>query len=135
MSATGDRATLVSVNATAATRAVTIDLSRFGRVAANATVTPVVTSAAGALVTGTPVRVAARSATLVVPASSVTTFLVDGVSGVASDAALVASRHVHRVQGAQSGRAQAATPVAEPHLVWRLVGQQKEDSAPRPPRR
>ena len=48
-----------------------------------------------------------RSATLTVPAKSVTTFLVEGVSGVARDAALVQPGHVYRLQGAQSGKSLA----------------------------
>jgi len=89
-------ATLVHVNSSTDARAVTLDLSLFGSVAAGATVTPVVTTAptaedleANALVTGQPVAVdaASRTATLTVPAKSVTTFLVDGVTGAAPEAA------------------------------------------------
>ncbi|MFF3848219.1 glycoside hydrolase [Streptomyces sp. NPDC002328] len=105
--ASGRAASVVHVNSGASARSVTLDLSRFGKVASRATVTPVVTSAEGALVRGTPVRVADRSATLTVPAKSVTTFLVDGVSGVAKDAALVQSGHVYRLTGAQSGKSLA----------------------------
>ncbi|WP_328508233.1 glycoside hydrolase [Streptomyces sp. NBC_00391] len=100
----GRAATVVHVNGGTTARSVTLDLSRFGRVSSRATVTPVVTSADGALVEGTPVRVADRSATLDVPAKSVTTFLVEGVGGVAKDAALVQPDHVYRLQGAQSGK-------------------------------
>ncbi|MFJ8113557.1 RICIN domain-containing protein [Streptomyces sp. NPDC096132] len=100
----GRAATVVHVNGNASARAVTLDLSRFGRIAPGASVTPVVTSADGALVRGTPVPVTGRSATLTVPAKSVTTFLVEGVGGVAKDAALVRPGHVYRLQGAQSGK-------------------------------
>ncbi|TPQ18168.1 glycoside hydrolase [Streptomyces sporangiiformans] len=103
----GHAATVVHVNDGASSRTVTLDLSRFGMVTRKATVTPVVTSADGALVRGTPVRVTGRSATLSVPAKSVTTFLVKGVSGVAKDAALVQPGHVYRLQGAQSGKSLA----------------------------
>ncbi|KUO14576.1 hypothetical protein AQJ91_45985 [Streptomyces dysideae] len=103
----GRAATVVHVNGGTSARSVTLDLSRFGRVSSKATVTPVVTSADGALVRGTPVRVTDRSATLDVPAKSVTTFLVDGVRGVARDAALVQRGHVYRLQGAQSGKSLA----------------------------
>ncbi|SMD26961.1 hypothetical protein SAMN05661093_10548 [Kibdelosporangium aridum] len=78
----GIGATVVHVNNTTAARSVTVDLSRFGVVTSQASVTPVVTSASGALVRGAPVGVTGRSATLTVPAKSVTTFLVDGVSDV-----------------------------------------------------
>ncbi|MFE7271459.1 glycoside hydrolase [Streptomyces sp. NPDC057623] len=103
----GRSTTVVHVNGGTSARSVTLDLSRFGKVASRATVTPVVTSGDGALVRGTPVRVTERSATLSVPAKSVTTFLVDGVGGVARDAALVQPGHVYRLQGAQSGKSLA----------------------------
>ncbi|WP_181449598.1 glycoside hydrolase [Streptomyces cyaneus] len=103
----GRTASVVHVNGGASARSVTLDLSRFGKVAPRATVTPVVTSSDGALVRGTPVRVTDRSATLTVPAKSVTTFLVEGVGGVARDAALVQPGHVYRLQGAQSGKSVA----------------------------
>ncbi|WP_149824113.1 glycoside hydrolase [Streptomyces tailanensis] len=103
----GRAATVVHVNGGTSARSVTLDLSRFAKVSPRATVTPVVTSADGALVEGAPVRVTDRSATLDVPAKSVTTFLVKGVSGVAKDAALVQPGHVYRLQGAQSGKSLA----------------------------
>ena len=103
----GAKATVVHINSTTENRRVVLDLSRFKRVRSSATVTPVVSSASGALVRGKPVRVSDRTATLVVPAQSVTTFLVDGVSGVAADAALVQPDHVYRLPGAASGRSLA----------------------------
>ncbi|GAB2807450.1 glycoside hydrolase [Lentzea nigeriaca] len=93
----GQGANVVHVNNGTAARAVTLDLSRFRTVSANARVTPVVTSVDGALVRGTSVRVSGGSATLTVPGKSVTTFVVDGVSGVARDAALVQPGHVYRL--------------------------------------
>lgn len=103
----GRSATVVHVNGGTTARSVTLDLSRFGKVTRGATVTPVVTSTDGALVQGTPVRVTDRSATLTVPAKSVTSFLVEGVSGVAKDAALVQPDHVYRLKGTQSGKSLA----------------------------
>ncbi len=106
VTAAGDGATVVHTNATTSPRAVTLDLSKFGDVAADASVTPVVTSTGGYLVSGEPVPVTVSdgvaSATLTVPAESVTTFLVDGVSGVAHDAAIVQDGHVYRLDGVQS---------------------------------
>lgn len=88
-----DGAVLVHVNPTGEAREVTLDLTRFGTTE-GATVTPVLTSqsvpgeAADALVEGEPVPVGADgTATLSIPARSVTTFVVDGVSGIAPDAA------------------------------------------------
>ncbi|GAB2755585.1 RICIN domain-containing protein [Streptomyces bullii] len=103
----GRAATVVHVNNGTIPRAVTLDLSRFRHVAPGASVTPVVTSADGALVRGTPVKVTGASATLTVPAKSVTSFLVDGVSGTAKDAALIQRDHVYRLRGAQSGKSLA----------------------------
>ena len=107
MKKSGAGATVVHVNDSTTARTVTLDLSRFGYVAPWASVTPVVTSAEGALVEGEPVRVTGRSATLTVPAKSVTTFRVRGVGGTARDAALIQSGHVYRLQGVQSGRSLA----------------------------
>ncbi|MBL0884776.1 RICIN domain-containing protein [Myceligenerans indicum] len=103
----GTGVTLVHVNPRQDARAVTIDLSGFRDISSGATVTPVVTSAAGALVAGEPVAVSGTSATLEVPGESVTTFLVDGVSGVARDAALAQDGHAYRFVGAASGLALA----------------------------
>src|SRR5665647_61735 len=102
-------ASVVHINDTGEARAVTLDLSAFGTVHPHATVTPVVTSADGALVEGAPVRVQDRTATLQVPAESVTTFVIDGARGAAADAALVQDGHVYRIQGAQSGKSLTAT--------------------------
>ncbi|CAL9333919.1 hypothetical protein SUDANB58_00127 [Streptomyces sp. enrichment culture] len=103
----GTGATVVHVNDAATARTVTLDLSRFGRVTPRASVTPVVTSGDGALVEGEPVRVRGRSATLTVPAKSVTTFRVAGVGGTARDAALIQPGHLYRLQGVQSGKSLA----------------------------
>ncbi|MDR7382497.1 RICIN domain-containing protein [Promicromonospora iranensis] len=103
VSASGDAATVVHINDQAEERDVTLDLSGFADVAAGATVTPVVTSVDGYLVEGEPVAVQDAAATLTVPAESVTTFLVAGVSGVADDAPLAQDGHVFRIDGVQSG--------------------------------
>ncbi|TDC23333.1 ricin-type beta-trefoil lectin domain protein [Streptomyces sp. 8K308] len=105
VSADGRGATVVHVNDGDVAREVTLDLSAFGRVARDATVTPVVTSADGALVEQDPIRVTDRAASYTVPADSVTTFVVDGVSGVAGDAAAFQPGHEYRLGGVQSGRA------------------------------
>lgn len=89
------------------------------------------TSAAGKLVRGTPVRVAGRSATLTVPGESVTIFLVSGVSGVAADGHHIQSGHAYRLRGVQSGRSLApaadggsavlrTTDTARPEQLWHL---------------
>ncbi|WP_160142459.1 discoidin domain-containing protein [Arthrobacter sp. SLBN-100] len=111
LDADGNGATLVHFNDTPTAEKVTIDLSRFGSIAPGATVTPVVTTKSplddierNALVKGAPVAVdtAAKSATLEVPAASVVTFVVDGVSGVASGAAPVQDGHSYHLAGEAS---------------------------------
>jgi len=109
----GNGATLVHFNDTPTPEKVTIDLSRFGSIAPDAKITPVVTTKSplddiekNALVKGTPVAVdtAAKSATLEVPAASVVTFVVDGVSGVSEDAAPVQDGHSYHLSGEASGK-------------------------------
>ncbi|MGP4047938.1 RICIN domain-containing protein [Streptomyces sp. 2A115] len=100
----GNGATVVHVNSTTEARAVTVDLSKFGEVSRRATVTPVVTSADGKLERQAPVAVADRKATITVPAQSVTSFVVKGVSGVAKDAALLQKGHTYELTGVQSGK-------------------------------
>ncbi|MCD0444032.1 RICIN domain-containing protein [Glycomyces sp. A-F 0318] len=102
--ASGRGANVVYTNNAEEAIAVTLDLSGFDRVPRGATVTPVVTSADGALVEGDRVRVRGGSATLTVPAKSVTTFVVEGVSGVDGDAALFQDGHAYRFDGVQSGK-------------------------------
>ncbi|WIM98512.1 glycoside hydrolase [Actinoplanes oblitus] len=102
-------ATVVHVNPAATAETVTLDLSKFATVRRGATVTPIVTSADGKLVAGSPVRVGGRRAVLTVPAQSVTTFLVSGVSGAAAPH-LVPGRS-YRLQGVASGKSLAPGPV------------------------
>lgn len=114
----GTGATIVHRNTAASERQVTIDLSNFGDLAEGAMVTPVVTTQAdsvddptsNALVEGTPVAIdrEGRTATLTVPAKSVATFVIDGVSGVADDAPALRDGHRYQFVGAQSGKALTA---------------------------
>lgn len=117
VTASGDGVNLVHVNTDAAARTVRLDLSHFAQVAAGATVTPVVTTESpadavekNALVSGAPVAIdpATRTATLTVPAKSVTTFVVSGVSGVADAAPQVKDGATYQLVGSQSGKALAA---------------------------
>ncbi|WP_055610720.1 glycoside hydrolase [Streptomyces phaeochromogenes] len=101
----GNGATVVHVNSTTDARAVTVDLSKFGKVSHGATVTPVVTSADGKLERHRAVKVSDRKATFTVPAQSVTSFVVKGVSGVAKDAAELRKGHSYELTGVQSGKA------------------------------
>ncbi len=138
--ADGTSLSVVHTNATTSDRTVVLDLSRFGDVAQGATVTPYVTTQAAdvddtstALVAGTPVTVDrdARTATLTVPARSVTTFEVSGVSGVAPAAEPLRDGDTVQVVGVQSGKAltlstastttitsPATTSAALPRQLW-----------------
>ncbi len=111
--------TLVHVNSATTERSLEIDLSAFGEIAPGATVTPIVTTqspaddvTANALVEGQPVAVdaATASAVLTVPAKSVTTLLIEGVGGVAEDAAPIEDGERYQVVGVQSGKALTAAP-------------------------
>lgn len=114
LDADGTGATIVHVNAEDADRTVEIDLRDFGAIAPGATVTPIVTTqstveapSSNALVRGEPVAVdaASRTATLTIPAKSVVTFQIDGVSGVSADAAAFRDGQTVQLTGLQSGLA------------------------------
>ncbi|MFI9781427.1 RICIN domain-containing protein [Streptomyces sp. NPDC051956] len=100
----GNGAAVVHVNSTTSSRTVTLDLSKFATVRQGATVTPVVTSTAGKLAEQTPVAVTGRTASFTVPAQSVTTFVIKGVSGVAKDAAALRKGRTYELTGVQSGK-------------------------------
>ncbi|MDX2938433.1 RICIN domain-containing protein [Streptomyces ipomoeae] len=104
LSKAGDGVTVVHVNSSTGARSVTLDLSKFADFTADATVTPVVTSAGGKLERQKAVPVVGKQATVTVPAQSVTSFLVKGVSGVAEDAAELRKGHTYRLTGVQSGK-------------------------------
>ncbi|WP_341976730.1 RICIN domain-containing protein [Microbacterium sp. LWO13-1.2] len=105
----GSGATLVYTNDDEA-KTIQIDLSLFGDVATGASVTPVVTTGSpasdpsvNALRAGDPVVVGAdKTATLTVPAKSVTTFVVTGVSDVNDDAPALRNGESFTITGAQS---------------------------------
>lgn len=112
--ASGQGATIVHVNAEATERTVQIDLRDFGSIAPGATVTPIVTTqstadapSVNALKKGQPVAVdaASKTATLTIPAKSVVTFEIDGVSGVSPDAAAFRDGQTVQLTGLQSGLA------------------------------
>lgn len=114
LEADGEGATIVHVNSEAADRTIEIDLRDFGTVAPDATVTPIVTTestaeqpSVNALREGAKVAVnaASRTAVVTVPAKSVTTFVIDGVSGVSDDAAAFRDGDTVQLTGLQSGLA------------------------------
>ena len=112
--ADGQGASIVHVNADDVEQTVELDLSRFGEIAPGATVTPIVTTQStaedptvNALRAGDAVAVDAASgiARLTIPAKSVVTFEVDGVSGVAADAPAFRDGETVQLVGVQSGLA------------------------------
>ncbi|QOC27273.1 RICIN domain-containing protein [Microbacterium hominis] len=114
VTAAGDGVNLVHVNTEASARTVRLDLSNFGQIAPGAKVTPIVTTQSpadaveqNALVRGSDVAIdpLTRTATLTVPAKSVTTFVVSGVSGVAAAAPAVKDGATYQLLGTQSGKA------------------------------
>lgn len=137
LKADGTGATLVHFNDNAAPETVTIDLSKFGTIADGATVTPVITTKSpiedierNALIKGAAVAVdrAGKKATLEIPAASVVTFLVDGVSGVAEDAPAVKDGHTYQVGGEASGK--YLTAKADSTVSIQDLGANAADIAP-----
>ncbi|MGW0817860.1 glycoside hydrolase [Streptomyces viridiviolaceus] len=136
----GKGASLVHVNSTTAARTVTIDLSKFRTVSGNATVTPVVTSADGGLERQASVQVRDHRATYTVPAQSVTSFVVKGVSGVAKDASPLREGHIYTLTGVQSGKAVSVADDGTGLVLggdagttarWRLSAVRSDDGARR----
>ncbi|WP_426998288.1 family 43 glycosylhydrolase [Pseudarthrobacter sp. N5] len=146
----GSGLVMVHTNESDLARTVKLDLSKFGTISAGATVTPVVTTespasnpTANALVSGTAVAIDAvtRSATLTVPANSVTTFVINGASGVAADAPALQDGQSYSFVGVQSGRALTASAgspatvlgdsVASPTQVWKATRIADEDGTTR----
>ncbi|MEO6081691.1 MAG: RICIN domain-containing protein [Umezawaea sp.] len=120
---------VVHVNKAAEAQEVKLDLSLFRSVDRNASVRPVVTDKNGALVKGKAVRVRNGVATLTVPAQSVTTFVVDGVCGVAKSAGIGLPGQKYRLTGVQSGKSlapgttglvQRTTDSAAADQFWKL---------------
>ncbi|GGU24739.1 RICIN domain-containing protein [Lentzea flava] len=118
--------TVVHLNQSEQPQSVTLDLSGFGSVRPNASVRPIVTDMFGALVKGAAVRVKDKKATLTVPARSVVTFDISGVSGLNRAGALSGT---YRLTGVQSGKSlapsgtslvQRTTDAAARDQVWKL---------------
>ncbi|WP_189668499.1 RICIN domain-containing protein [Promicromonospora soli] len=106
VNAAGTQLKVVYVNSSTSAQTVRLDLSRFGAVS-GASVTAVRTSSAGRLVESAPVSFSGTTVDQSVPARSVTTFVVDGVSGVAAAASALQDSHEYRLVGVGSSRALA----------------------------
>ncbi|RSM88687.1 ricin-type beta-trefoil lectin domain protein [Kibdelosporangium aridum] len=122
-------ATVVHANATTADRDVVLDLSGFGNIRNGATVTPVITDVSRALQRGAPVRVINKKATIRVPARSVTSFVVNGVSSAAPGTG-IGSGKPFSFTGVQSGKSlnaengsvvQRTTDASAPTQRWVLT--------------
>lgn len=122
-------ATVVHANATTADRDVVLDLSGFANIRNGATVTPVITDVTRALNRGTPVRVINKKATIRVPARSVTSFVVNGVSSAAPGTG-IGSGKPFSFTGVQSGKSlnaengsvvQRTTDASAPTQRWVLT--------------
>lgn len=109
----GSGLNVVYTNSSSSDRSVTIDLKDFATISAGASATPYVTTQAPAvndlstaLVKGAPVKVdaASKTVTLTVPARSVTTFEVDGVSGVSDTAPSFVDGQTYQLIGQQSAK-------------------------------
>ncbi|MEO6084443.1 MAG: RICIN domain-containing protein [Umezawaea sp.] len=120
---------VVHVNKADQAQQVTLDLSGFRTIAAGASVRPVVTDASGALVSGASVLVNGRTVTVRVPAKSVTTLVVTGVSGVADGSGMGTAGQTYRLAGVQSGKSlapngstlvQRTTSTTDNAQLWRL---------------
>ncbi|HEY0215084.1 MAG TPA: glycoside hydrolase, partial [Cellulomonas sp.] len=118
VSADGTATTVVYTNSTSRDVSLTVDLSKYGQIADGATATPYVTTQSpaqspglNAVVPGTPVAVdaAARTATVTLPAQSVSSIVIDGVSGIAADAALLQDGQTYQLVGVQSGKTLTAS--------------------------
>ncbi|WP_022885879.1 glycoside hydrolase [Glaciibacter superstes] len=114
VTADGTGVTLVHANSDTTARTITVDLSKFGTINQGATLTPIVTTEStaedttkNALVEGEAIAVdaASKTAVVTVPAKSVSTFVITGVSGVAEGASPLEDGHQYRIVGAQSGKA------------------------------
>jgi O-glycosyl hydrolase len=121
--------TVVHTNATTADRDVVLDLSGFGIIWPGASVTPVVTDVDNVLRRGKPVRVLDKKATIRVPARSVTSLVVNGVSFTAPGTG-IGSGKPFTFTGVQSGKSlsaengslvQRTTNAAAPAQNWTLT--------------
>lgn len=116
VTADGRGATIVHRNTSTDAQTIDLDLSGFAHISDGAAVTPYVTtggdaSGGSALVPGQTVTVdpTTKSATVTVPAKSVTSFVIEGVSGVAEDAPGLRDGRSYQLIGTQSGKALTGT--------------------------
>ncbi|WP_144549562.1 glycoside hydrolase [Bacillus sp. X1(2014)] len=99
-----DSVVVVYTNSSKDQKAVDIDLSGFETVDESATATPYVTSATDNLQKKDNIKVEDEKLAAVVPAQSITTFVVSGVSGVNEEAGFLKNQDHYKISNKNSGK-------------------------------
>ncbi|MEH7303987.1 glycoside hydrolase [Neobacillus drentensis] len=99
-----DSAVVVYTNSSTEQKAVDFDLSGFETVKETATATPYTTSATDNLQKKADIQVKDERLSAVVPAQSITTFVVSGVSGVNKEAGFLNSKNQYKISNLNSGK-------------------------------
>jgi O-glycosyl hydrolase len=99
-----DSAVIVYTNSSTESKAVDFDFSGFETVNETATATPYTTSATDNLQEKEDIKVKGEKLAAVVPAQSITTFVVSGVSGVDKDAGFLNNQDKYKISNQNSGK-------------------------------
>ena len=99
-----DSAVIVYTNSSTESKAVDFDFSGFETVNETATATPYTTSATDNLQKKEDIKVKDEKLAAVVPAQSITTFVVSGVSGVDKDAGFLKNQDIYKISNLNSGK-------------------------------
>ncbi|SMQ77576.1 O-Glycosyl hydrolase [Bacillus sp. OV166] len=99
-----DSVVVVYTNSTAEQKVVNLDLSGFETINGTASATPYVTSATDNLQKKEDIKVKDEKLAAVVPAQSITTFVVSGVSGVNKDAGFLNNHDKYKISNLNSGK-------------------------------
>lgn len=99
-----DSVVVVYTNSSAEQKVVDFDLSGFETINGTASATPYVTSATDNLQKKEDIKVKGEKLAAVVPAQSITTFVVSGVSGVNKDAGFLNNHDKYKISNLNSGK-------------------------------
>ncbi|MEH7375539.1 glycoside hydrolase [Neobacillus drentensis] len=99
-----DSTVVVYTNSSTEQKTVDFDLSGFETVKETATATPYTTSSTDNLQKKADIQVKDETLTAVVPAQSITTFVVSGVSGVNKEAGFINSKDQYKISNQNSGK-------------------------------
>lgn len=99
-----DSVVVVYTNSSTEQKAVDFDLSGFEKVSETATATPYTTSATDNIKKKADIKVKDEKLAAVVPAQSITTFVVTGVSGVNEEASFVNNHNKYKISNQNSGK-------------------------------